>query len=128
MEYRLRRSFALLAARLNQSKAEAGLKVIHATSQAVSCVSNALKGIHLIELRRTAKEAYCTDDKDIQRLTRERKYRVIHDELGLLDDETWFCDVSLKGRHLIADKRTGSFYDPETMRCLTGNLRLEECD
>lgn len=85
----------------------------------------------MIEIKVLSTEGMCLRDGDIAKLKKGRTYNCIHEVLGNIG-KAKVCDVLVgdtnKGeeqRHFLADVKTGSLYDPKTMRCITGPLELK---
>jgi hypothetical protein len=67
-------------------------------------------------------------DRDIPKLKGPFKtYNVKHDTIGTIGTAE-VVEISLKGRvkKYLADRKTGSLYNPKTLRCLSGALTLRE--
>ena len=82
----------------------------------------------MIQVKALGEEAMCLRMEDMKKLPKKGKtYRVFHDKLGLIG-KAKTCLVEVENRDnevFIADIETGSLYNQETMRCLTGDLELK---
>lgn len=83
----------------------------------------------MIEIQRLAFESMCIDELHMVKLKNGAKktYDVIHDTLGKIGKAV--CTMvevkSMDYRVFLADVSTGSLYDPDTMRCMSGALTLK---
>ena len=83
----------------------------------------------MIELKVLADEAMCVREQDMNKLksAKAKKFKVFHDELGEIGkaDIVTIEVEDLYYANYYADVKTGSLYDIETLRCLTGPLELK---
>ena len=90
--------------------------------------------MNVIEVKKVSPEATCLDSKDILRVKGKalksdiKMYRVYSSTIGLVGKaKTCLVKIEdLDNKTYIADMDTGSLYDVETMRCLTGDLELRK--
>ena len=82
----------------------------------------------MIEIKVLSPDAMCLRYQDLAKLPKRGKtYEVHHDAYGLIGKAKVVpVEVESKGYEVyLADTQTGSLYNPETMRCLTGALELK---
>ncbi len=80
----------------------------------------------MIELKHLAEDGnMCISERDINKLKGGKTYKVYHEELGL-QGKSKIVKVHIEDKDTIylADTTTGSLYDIDTLRCLTGPLYL----
>lgn len=83
----------------------------------------------MIEIKSLSLDALCVPEKDMHKLKgdKAKKYKVFHDELGQIGkaDIVTIEVEDMYYANYYADVKTGSLYDIETLRCLTGPLELK---
>ena len=82
----------------------------------------------MVEIKHLSDEALCMRENDMAHIRREpgKKYRAIHRQLGNIGTVTAVPIVMFEtGTEYLADKVTGSLYDPKTLQCLTGDIQLK---
>lgn len=80
----------------------------------------------MIELKHLAEYGnLCISERDINKLKGGKTYKVYHDKLGL-QGKSKMVEVYVEktNKNYLADSITGSLYDIDTLRCLTGDLYL----
>ena len=80
----------------------------------------------MIELKHLAEYGnMCVSERDINKLKGGKTYKVYHDKLGL-QGKSKIVQVYIEDKDTtyLADSITGSLYDIDTLRCLTGPLYL----
>lgn len=89
----------------------------------------------VVEIRVMSKEALCLREQDLRKLhgVKSKNYSIYHDDGRFIDFANVVTIVyapednkrkKIKRKFYLADIKTGSLYDPDSLKCMSGFLCL----